>query len=78
MGCYQEGIAKDSVAGKDVTAHIFEFVQLRYQLMRTQKLIIFSQIHLKCGRYGDWRSFSRFLPGSDHLLFEGAEQEEAQ
>jgi len=24
MGCYQEGIAKDSVAGKDVTAHIFE------------------------------------------------------
>ncbi|KAA1467769.1 glycosyltransferase family 2 protein [Dentipellis sp. KUC8613] len=25
MGCYQEGIAKDSVAGKDVTAHIFEF-----------------------------------------------------
>jgi len=26
MGCYQEGIAKDSVAGKDVTAHIFEQV----------------------------------------------------
>ena len=26
MGCYQEGIAKDSVAGKDVTAHIFECV----------------------------------------------------
>jgi hypothetical protein len=25
MGCYQDGIAKDSVAGKDVTAHIFEF-----------------------------------------------------
>lgn len=25
MGCYQEGIAKDSVAGKDVTAHIFEY-----------------------------------------------------
>ncbi|KAI0778781.1 chitin synthase [Trametes elegans] len=25
MGCYQEGVAKDSVAGKDVTAHIFEF-----------------------------------------------------
>lgn len=25
MGCYQEGIAKDSVMGKDVTAHIFEF-----------------------------------------------------
>ncbi|KAI0931379.1 hypothetical protein AcW2_000283 [Taiwanofungus camphoratus] len=25
MGCYQEGIAKDSIAGKDVTAHIFEF-----------------------------------------------------
>ena len=24
MGCYQEGIAKDSVGGKDVTAHIFE------------------------------------------------------
>ncbi|KIK31747.1 glycosyltransferase family 2 protein [Suillus luteus UH-Slu-Lm8-n1] len=24
MRCYQEGIAKDSVAGKDVTAHIFE------------------------------------------------------
>lgn len=28
MGCYQEGIAKDSVAGKDVTAHIFEQVPL--------------------------------------------------
>jgi chitin synthase len=28
MGCYQEGIAKDSVGGKDVTAHIFEFVFL--------------------------------------------------
>jgi chitin synthase len=25
MGCYQEGVAKDSVAGKDVTAHIFEW-----------------------------------------------------
>jgi chitin synthase len=24
MGCYQEGVMKDSVAGKDVTAHIFE------------------------------------------------------
>ena len=24
MGCYQEGIAKDSIGGKDVTAHIFE------------------------------------------------------
>lgn len=26
MGCYQEGIAKDSVGGKDVTAHIYEWV----------------------------------------------------
>ncbi|KZT73214.1 glycosyltransferase family 2 protein [Daedalea quercina L-15889] len=25
MGCYQEGVAKDTVGGKDVTAHIFEF-----------------------------------------------------
>jgi chitin synthase len=25
MGCYQEGVAKDTVAGKDVTAHIFEY-----------------------------------------------------
>jgi len=25
MGCYQEGIAKDSVGGEDVTAHIFEY-----------------------------------------------------
>ncbi|KAJ3507424.1 hypothetical protein NLJ89_g6315 [Agrocybe chaxingu] len=25
MGCYQEGIPKDSVGGKDVTAHIFEY-----------------------------------------------------
>jgi chitin synthase len=25
MGCYQEGIPKDTVAGKDVTAHIFEY-----------------------------------------------------
>jgi chitin synthase len=25
MGCYQDGVAKDSVAGKDVTAHIFEY-----------------------------------------------------
>jgi len=25
MGLYQEGIAKDSIAGKDVTAHIFEY-----------------------------------------------------
>ena len=25
MGCYQEGIAKNSIAGKDVTAHIFEY-----------------------------------------------------
>ncbi|KAI0316482.1 chitin synthase [Amylostereum chailletii] len=25
MGCYQEGIAKDTVSGKDVTAHIFEY-----------------------------------------------------
>ena len=26
MGCYQEGVAKDSIMGKDVTAHIFECV----------------------------------------------------
>lgn len=26
MGCYQEGIAKDTVNGKDVQAHIFEYV----------------------------------------------------
>ncbi|CAL1694392.1 unnamed protein product [Somion occarium] len=25
MGCYQDGVAKDSIAGKDVTAHIFEY-----------------------------------------------------
>ncbi|KAF9015746.1 glycosyltransferase family 2 protein [Cyathus striatus] len=25
MGCFQEGIPKDSVGGKDVTAHIFEY-----------------------------------------------------
>lgn len=25
MGCYQEGVAKDEVGGKDVTAHIFEY-----------------------------------------------------
>ncbi|KAH9932014.1 chitin synthase [Epithele typhae] len=25
MGCYQEGVAKDSIMGKDVTAHIFEY-----------------------------------------------------
>ncbi|CCM03651.1 uncharacterized protein FIBRA_05795 [Fibroporia radiculosa] len=25
MGCYQEGVAKDTIGGKDVTAHIFEF-----------------------------------------------------
>ncbi|OCH95669.1 chitin synthase [Obba rivulosa] len=25
MGCYQEGVAKDSIGGKDVTAHIFEY-----------------------------------------------------
>ncbi|KZS97339.1 glycosyltransferase family 2 protein [Sistotremastrum niveocremeum HHB9708] len=25
MGCYQDGIAKDSVGGKEVTAHIFEY-----------------------------------------------------
>lgn len=25
MGCFQEGIMKDEVAGKDVTAHIFEY-----------------------------------------------------
>ena len=25
MGCYQEGIAKDTVNGKAVTAHIFEY-----------------------------------------------------
>ncbi|KAJ3550612.1 hypothetical protein NM688_g5031 [Phlebia brevispora] len=25
MGCYQEGVMKDSIAGRDVTAHIFEY-----------------------------------------------------
>lgn len=28
MGCYQEGIPKDTVGGKDVTAHIFEYAHL--------------------------------------------------
>lgn len=26
MGCYQDGVAKDTVGGQDVTAHIFEYV----------------------------------------------------
>lgn len=30
MGCYQEGVAKDSIAGKDVTAHIFECAVSRF------------------------------------------------
>ena len=25
MGCYQDGVAKDTVNGQDVTAHIFEY-----------------------------------------------------
>jgi chitin synthase len=25
MGCYQEGLMKDKINGKDVTAHLFEY-----------------------------------------------------
>jgi hypothetical protein len=32
MGCYVEGIAKDTVGGKDVTAHIFEYGHLHQAL----------------------------------------------
>lgn len=28
MGCYQDGVAKDTVGAKDVTAHIFEYVNI--------------------------------------------------
>ncbi|KAJ3557459.1 hypothetical protein NP233_g11737 [Leucocoprinus birnbaumii] len=35
MGLYQEGIAKDSVGGKDVTAHIFEQVNFLSWLKRS-------------------------------------------
>ena len=38
MGCYQDGVAKDTVGGKDVTAHIFEYVYI----VVTQWSIIFT------------------------------------
>ncbi|KAF5352445.1 hypothetical protein D9756_005849 [Leucocoprinus leucothites] len=44
MGLYQEGIAKDSVAGKDVTAHIFEqvpfFSWLKRPLIYTTSVVV--------------------------------------
>lgn len=75
MGCYQEGIAKDTVAGKDVTAHIFECAF--HLSIRSSRLTV-SQIHIERRRLGERRSFSRFMPGPDHLLPQRTEQEEAQ
>jgi hypothetical protein len=50
MGCYQEGIAKDSVAGKDVTAHIFEYACLGHFLPHTLTAYT-PKIYQQCHRH---------------------------
>ena len=75
MGCYQEGIAKDSVGGKDVTAHIFECVT---RTIYEHYLIPVGQIYVERRRFRNRRSDERGVPCSDHLLLEGTKQEEAQ
>jgi hypothetical protein len=78
MGCYQEGLAKDSVAGKDVAAHIFELVAHRSLLVRPNPLTHTPQIYVQRHRYRYWRSIHGCMPGPDHLLPEGTEQKEAE
>lgn len=75
MGCYQEGVAKDSVGGKDVTAHIFEYVATHLVRMVAHFIM---QVYDTCRRDGQRRSVPRSMPGSDYILLEGTEQEEAQ
>ena len=75
MGCYQEGVAKDTVGGKDVTAHIFELVP---HLGPTIGVLKGPQVYLECCRFGEGRDLEERLPRPDHLLLEGAEQEEAE
>lgn len=75
MGCYQEGVAKDEIGGKDVTAHIFECVQ---STSIAAVLLTCVQVHFQRRCDGTRRSFPRGLPRADHILLEGAEQEEAK
>ena len=77
MGCYQEGVAKDSIMGKDVTAHIFECVS-SHLTRRTNRASLVVQIHNQRHRYRPRRGISGCLSRPDHLLFERAEQEEAE
>ena len=77
MGCYQEGVAKDSIMGKDVTAHIFECVP-SHLTCYTNRASFVVQIHNQRHRYRPWRGVSGCLSRPDHLLFERTEQEEAE
>ena len=71
MGCYQEGIAKDSVAGKDVTAHIFEFVSILTKI-EVGDWYCSKKVHYEYGCYRHWRSFDRIMSCTGHILLEGA------
>lgn len=70
MGCYQEGIAKDSVAGKDVTAHIFEYVPTcsHYLVVNRVHNHRHTQVYHKCHCDRVRRGFVRCLPSSDSFL----------
>lgn len=75
MGCYQEGVAKDSVGGKDVTAHIFEYGVI---CCFWGAAYLALQVHFTCRRDGQRRSIAGTMPSSDRILLERTEQEEAQ
>ena len=47
MGCFQEGVMKDSVGGKDVTAHIFEYVTHFSNTMVSELTPIMLKVHFE-------------------------------
>jgi len=78
MGCYQEGIAKQQVNGKDVTAHI-------YEVGRSSMFAVFSPdkstVHHTngaCNQQGRREREERRNTSANALLSEGEEPEEDQ
>jgi len=74
MGCYQEGIAKDSIAGKDVTAHIFEYAS--FTNITKTFIHYIRQVYFQRRRHRQRRSITRDLSSPDFILLERAEQKE--
>jgi len=78
MGCYQEGIAKQQVNGKDVTAHIYEVGRACVFDGYTADTSAVHHTDGACHQQGCRECEERRDTSTNALLFEGEESEEDQ